>query len=179
MTTEQAVHEEKFAFDCKGILTVFFTIMCATALALSQHPEFRLSDGAASIFRVFMYIGVILGLFGALRLIVVVSKGRVAIRADERGITMTRLAFRDKAAKEESTLTPWRKIDLIVVETQQTAPTGANTFLRLYRYRNGMKNQPDSMPIAGWELDKDKLLAVARQYVPDVQFDERRLGDRR
>lgn len=166
-------YEEKFAFGCGPVIATLFTIGCIAALVFLQDKPMKGSDEMPLLVKIALYGGAALGSFGIVRLLVVIAKGRVALRVDERGIWMSRLAFRDKVARRKARLTPWGDFDLIVLQHEETAPAGADTFLYLRRCEDSRELQVASVPQAGWSLNQEKFLAVVRHYAPAVDFDER------
>lgn len=160
------------------MIATLFTLGCVAALIFLQDKPMKGSDEMPLLVKIALYGGAALGSWGIVRLLVIVAKGRVALRVDERGIRMTRLAFRDKAANRKTTLTQWGEFDLIVLQHEETAPAGGDTFLYLRRYVGGKEVEVESMPKAGWSLDRERFLATVRQYAPEVDFDERHVKPR-
>lgn len=174
----KGVYQEKFGFGCGPVIATLFTLACVAAWVfwrddLPGDEPVRGYYELPVLIEVCLIVGAALGSWGIVRLLVVIAKGRVALRVDEQGIRMTRLAFRDRTASRRTTVTPWSSIDLLVVDHEATAPGGSDTFLRLCRYVDGTEVNVERLAVAGWSLDRDKLVAAARRWSPGIAFDER------
>lgn len=134
-------------------------------------------DGMATYIQVILYGAIFFGVFGTVRQIIAVARGRTALAIDQHGVTTTGLSIKGKNAKRKTRTTPWDKIDLIVLEHRRTSPNAMRSYLCLRTYSDD-GNEVDvapQHPMVGYTFSQNRIREATRHFAPSVQVKERHI----
>lgn len=116
------------------------------------------------------------GIIGVAHSVLLATMRRVALRADQDGLSIVGRHPIPSIAERDAQQIPWDAIDRIVLSTKSYSAYGSSTHLDVL-VNDGSAGSPRSHHVFGHRVDLARLYEVASTYSPSIRVERRRVED--
>jgi hypothetical protein len=191
MLPDRSCYEERYRLTARTLLGLVAGLVSAS-VGIMWHPA---GLWAGSIILVLPAAFAAAAVALAMPAVISVACGRIAFRADAIGITLGVVPDSVPAVRRPAEFVPWADVERIVlhlarpgargshaqvenIAVQRRAgavpvpPPGLRTRSRVFRLAPVAKETRLSRRVTGWQLDRDRLAAVAAALAPGIPIIE-------